>query len=48
MYYKSSFNALIMTFNTPYNALYNLMNNCNHSKYILTHKFIVTLLIFYI
>ncbi len=30
-HYKSSFNALIMPCNAPYNALYNLINNCNHS-----------------
>ncbi len=30
MHYKSSFNALIMPCNASYNALYNLMNNCNH------------------
>ncbi len=31
MHYNSSFNALFMQCNTPYNALYNLMNICNHS-----------------
>ncbi len=31
MHYKSSFNALIMPCNVPYNTLYKLMNNCNHS-----------------
>ncbi len=35
MHSKSSFNALIMPCNAPYNALHNLMNNCNHSKYII-------------
>ncbi len=30
MHYKSSFNALIMLCNAPYNVLYNLMNNGNH------------------
>ncbi len=29
--YKSSFNALIVPCNAAYNALYDLMNNCNHS-----------------
>ncbi len=28
---QSSFNALIMPCNAPYNALYYLMNNCNHT-----------------
>ncbi len=28
MHYKSIFNALIMLRNAPYNALYDLMNNC--------------------
>ncbi len=36
MYYKSSFNALIMLCNVPNNGLYNLMNNFNHSLYIIT------------
>ncbi len=27
MHYKDSFNALIMPWNAPYNALYNLMDN---------------------
>ncbi len=31
MHYKISFNALILPCNAPYNALYDLMNNCNHS-----------------
>ncbi len=31
MHYKSSFNALIMPCNAPYNALYNLMNDCNNN-----------------
>ncbi len=35
MHYRSRFNALIMLCNAPYNALYILMNNCNHS-YIIT------------
>ncbi len=31
MHYKSSFNALIMPCNAPYDALYmHIMNNCNH------------------
>ncbi len=38
MHYKSSFNALIMP---PYNTLYDLMNNCNHTYntlyYLSTH-----------
>ncbi len=29
--YKSLFNALIMPCNAPYSALYNRMNNYNHS-----------------
>ncbi len=29
MHYKGSFNALIMPCNAPYNALYDLVNNCN-------------------
>ncbi len=36
MYYKSSYNTLIMPCNAPYNAFYNLLNNCNHSEYIIT------------
>ncbi len=43
MHYKSSFNALIMPCSAPYNALYNLMNNWNHSY--TTYQFIVTLCI---
>ncbi len=31
MHYKISFNALIMPYNAP-DALYSLINNCNHSK----------------
>ncbi len=31
MHYKSSYNTLIMPCNAPYNELYNLINNCNHS-----------------
>ncbi len=31
MYYKSSFNALIIPYNKPYIALYDLMNNYNLS-----------------
>ncbi len=30
MCYRSIFNASIMPINTPYNVLYDLMNNCNH------------------
>ncbi len=44
MHYKSSFNALIMPCNAPYNALYNRMKNCNHSKYIIT---LINLLLHY-
>ncbi len=47
MHYKSSFNALIMLRNAPYNALYDLMNNCNHIVMIHynTCQFIFTLCI---
>ncbi len=31
MYYKSSFNALIIPYNKPYNAFYDLMNKYNLS-----------------
>ncbi len=31
MLYQITFNALIMPCNAPYNALYDLMNICNHS-----------------
>ncbi len=31
MHYKSSFIALIMPKNEPYNALYDLINKYNHS-----------------
>ncbi len=41
MHYKSSFNALIMYCNAPYNALYNCTNNCNST--VNTYQFIVTL-----
>ncbi len=40
MYYKSSFNALIIPYNKPYIALYDLMNNYNLIHYN-THPFIV-------
>ncbi len=46
MHYKSSFNALIMPCNVPYNALYNLINNCNYKViHYNTYQFIVTLCI---
>ncbi len=31
MHYKSGFNALFLACNASYIALYNLMNNSNHS-----------------
>lgn len=36
MHYKSIFNALIMPCNAPYNALWNQINNCKHTLYIIT------------
>ncbi len=37
LYLKQSINyVLSMPCNALYNALYKLMNNCNHSKYVIT------------